>query len=54
MTVTNPPAEFATQEDRASGGRGVFWWVVGGVAVVAALGALAILIRARRTQPPLP
>lgn len=54
MTVANPPAEFATQEDRASGGRGVFWWVVGGVAVVAALGALAILIRARRTQPPLP
>lgn len=41
ITVANPPAEFAVQEDRASGGRGVFWWVAGGLAVVAALGALA-------------
>ena len=54
MTVANPPAEFATQEDESDTGRGVVWWVAGGLAVVAALGAVAILIRARRTQPPLP
>ncbi|MGI9161903.1 MAG: hypothetical protein ACR2JI_03100 [Mycobacterium sp.] len=38
-----------TEQPNGSDGQGWFWWVVGGVAVVAALGALAILQRARNT-----
>lgn len=53
ITVPNPPVEYsAPAAAEASQGGDWFWWAVGGVAVLAALGALAILLRARRTEPP--
>jgi len=51
ITVSNPPADSAANPDQISTstqGGNWFWWAVGGVAVVAAAGAVAILMRARR------
>jgi hypothetical protein len=46
LTIANPPviesAEAAPQQSN------VFWWVAGGVAAIAAVGAALILLRARR------
>lgn len=51
IIIPNPPVDFATEtQPAASSGIGDnwFWWAVGGVAAVAALGAVAILVRFRR------
>jgi hypothetical protein len=40
-----PPTTQGTASEEASW----FWWAVGGVAAVAAVGALSILVRARRS-----
>ena len=54
ITIPSPRVDYsetppATQE--TSNEDSWFWWAVGGVAAVAALGALTILVRARRSQP---
>lgn len=52
ITIPNPPYDYAAQSRAAEGGDQEgdwFWWAVGGVAAVAAIGALAILMRARRS-----
>lgn len=51
ITVSNPRRDYsaapkAQNESKQEGGW--FWWVAGGVAAVAALGAVAILLRARK------
>ncbi len=48
ITVPSPPADYAEQ-DSGSGSGNWFWWAAGGVAAVAALGAVSILVRARRS-----
>ncbi|MGI9125852.1 MAG: hypothetical protein ACR2JM_14030, partial [Mycobacterium sp.] len=52
ITIPNPPIDYsgqpqANQESDQEGGW--FWWAAGAVAVLAGLGAIAILLRARRT-----
>ena len=52
LIVASPPIAGATQAGSATaaGQQDWFWWVVGGVGGIAALGALLILLRARRHQ----
>lgn len=51
IAIPNPPVDFATDTQPAAsqgGGGNWFWWAVGGVAALSALGAVAILLRFRR------
>lgn len=54
ITIPSPRVDYSETPQTADAGDGQedgwFWWAVGGVAAVAALGALTILVRARR-QP---
>jgi hypothetical protein len=50
VTVANPPTDiWAPESSNTDSEGGWLWWVVGGVAVLAAAGALMILLRARRS-----
>lgn len=53
VTIANPPGDYAQTPENPAGAENDrwFWWGVGGVAALAGLGALGILVRARR-QPP--
>jgi hypothetical protein len=49
VTVPNPPADLSAPEaPKSSRGQDWEWWIVGGVAAVAAIGALLIVLRTRR------
>ena len=50
VTIANPPGDYAETAEKPAGGESDrwFWWGVGGVAALAGLGALGILVRARR------
>lgn len=50
VTVANPPVIESAQP--ASQEQNVFWWVAGGIAAIAAVGAALILLRARRHGRP--
>lgn len=50
LTVPNPPVVEAEQPQTRE--EGVFWWVAGGIAALAGIGALLILLRARRASGP--
>ncbi len=53
VTVPNEPAAFAAPQSDPGSGAGMYswaWWAAGGVVAVAALGALAILLSARKTS----
>jgi len=49
VIIPNPPIDYAADQSAESNQEGWFWWAVGGVAALAALGAVAILLRARRS-----
>lgn len=50
LTVPNPPIrESAQAEADANSGQDWFWWAAGGIAAIASVGALLILLRARRS-----
>lgn len=50
LTVPNPPV--AEPAPVKQGEQNLFWWVAGGVAALAGVGALLILLRARRMSAP--
>ena len=49
ITVPLPPIDYSAQAPQPSSAANWFWWAAGGIAAVAALGAVAILMRARRS-----
>ena len=52
ITVPNPTSDYSLEPEANQGkgsGESWFWWAVGGLAAVAAVGAVLILLRARRT-----
>lgn len=49
ITVPNPPVDYSAKPKDSSSGGGWFWWAVGGIAVLAMVGAVGILLRARST-----
>lgn len=49
VAIPNPPINYSADQSGQSDQGGWFWWAVGGVAALAALGAVAILLRARHS-----
>lgn len=54
ITIPSPRVDYSETPPAADGAGGSqdnwFWWAVGGVAAISALGAVLILVRARRSQ----
>lgn len=52
-SVPNPPTDiWAPAAPEADAEHGMQWWVVGGVAALAAIGAVVIVFRSRRSAVP--